>query len=363
MPPKARALTCDPRVERSLFSWRSYALVLFVIAGAIVITLAFLFQDEGLLDLVPTSRLIWTIVNIFGISALLTLAAGLYHRHTVQRPVEQVLSFTKAMSEGEFSARIPERSGPLRNEFDVMVSDLNGMAAELGSVEALRSDFVASVSHEMKTPLAVISNYTTIMQDPSLSDEERCAYARKCGDAARRLSGMVADILRLNKLENQAIFPELVAFDLSEHLAECLIGFEEALGTAGLELEVELDEDVTMEGDAELLALVWNNLIGNAIKFSEPGGCVSVRMSAHDGWATVVVTDEGCGIAAEDQRRIFDKFYQADDSHSVQGNGLGLALVRRVVDLHGGTVAVESALGQGSAFTVRLPLAVAQQER
>lgn len=345
----------DSRVERSLFTWWSYAVVLFTFAAAVTITFALLFDGISL----PRDELVFraplALANIFAIAALFTVVWGLWRRHTTQKPIERILAFTEKVSCGDFSARVPERRGPLRNEFDVIAGDLNKMATELGSVEALRTDFVANVSHEMKTPLSVISNYATIMQDPTLSEEERIGYARKTGEAARRLSDMVANMLRLNKLENQAIFPEFERFDLSEQLAECILCVSDAFEQKSVGLDVGIAEGVAVEGDPELLALAWNNLIGNALKFTDAGGRVCVSLASVDGEARVSVADNGCGIAPNAIGRVFDKFYQADPSRSSTGNGLGLALVKRVVDLHGGRVELESEPGEGSEFSVMLP--------
>lgn len=344
----------DPRVERSLFTWWSYLVVLFTFAAAVTITFALLFDGVSL----PREELMWraplALANVFAIAALVTVVWGLYRRQTTQKPVDKILAFTERVASGDFSARVPERRGPLRNEFDVIAEDLNKMADELGSVEALRADFVANVSHEMKTPLSVMSNYATIMQDPTLSEDERIGYARRTGEAARRLSDMVANMLRLNKLENQAIFPEFERFDLSEQLAECILGMSDAFDQKGVGLDVDLTEGVAAEGDPELLTLAWNNLLSNALKFTDAGGRVRVALVADGGGARVTVADTGCGIAPEDAQRVFDKFYQADFSRASAGNGLGLALVKRVVDLHGGTIDLKSESGVGSEFTVAL---------
>ena len=266
------------------------------------------------------------------------------------------------MREGNFSYRIPPRRTKYQNEIDVIASDLNDMAQELGSVEALQSGFVADASHEMKTPLAIISNYTTIMQDPGLSEDERIEYACKCGEAARKLSNMVSDIMRLNKLEHQPFGQDATSIDLSEQLAQCLIGVSDVFDSKGIALDVDMQEGIRVEGDPELFLVVWNNLLSNACKFTDQGGRVTVSLSrqedADEGrtWARVQVSDTGCGIASDKIPRVFDKFYQGDESRSKEGNGLGLALTKRIVDLYNGKVGVRSELGVGTTFTVELPL-------
>ena len=228
------------------------------------------------------------------------------------------------------------------------------MTEELGSVETLRTDFIANVSHEMKTPLAVMQNYGTLLQSPELSDEKRIEYARGITDGSRRLADMMTNILKLNRLENQQIYPQTIEFDLGEQLCECLLQYENVWEKAEIEIDTDIAENVIVKADAELLSLVWNNLFSNAFKFTESGGTVSVTLSATEHHAIVKVKDTGCGMSPEIGAHIFEKFYQGDTSHSVQGNGLGLALVKKVVDIMQGEIRVESTIGKGTTFTVRI---------
>jgi len=231
---------------------------------------------------------------------------------------------------------------------------INQMAEELGSVETLRTDFIANVSHEMKTPLAVMQNYGTLLQSPDLSEEKRIEYAKGVTDGSRRMADMMTNILKLNRLENQQIYPQVSEFDLGEQLCELLLQYENVWEKANIEIETDIAEDVKVKADAELLGHVWNNLFSNAFKFTPSGGTVTVSLTATDHHAIVKVTDTGCGMTPEVGAHIFEKFYQGDTSHSVQGNGLGLALVKRVIDIMQGEIGVESAVGKGSTFTVRI---------
>ena len=344
----------DGRVQRSLFSWRSYVFVLFAFAAVVAITFAFLFQGSDAFNVLPVETRAFAVVNFLGVCAMATVLWGLWRRSTTQKPVERILEFTGRVADGDFSARIPERTKAERNEFDIIAADLNRMAEELESVEMLRSDFVASVSHEMKTPLAVITNYTTILQNPTLSEGERAEAASKCGEAARGLSDMVGNILRLNKLENQVIVPASEPFDLSEQLAGCVLAYDDVLEERGLELFADIDPDVIVRGDAELLALVWNNLLSNACKFTPKGGRVSVGLHVEGSHAVVEVADTGCGMTEDEARHVFDKFYQADGSHAAEGNGLGLALAKKACDLQDASLSVESSPGEGTTFCVRM---------
>ena len=213
------------------------------------------------------------------------------------------------------------------------------------------------MSHELKTPLAVIQNYGTMLQQPNLDEEDRKDYARTVTNASQRLASLITNILKLNKLENQQIYPRKERFDLGEQLCECLLGFENAWEAKNLEIETDIADGVTVESDRELLSLVWNNLFSNAIKFTEEGGKVGLNLYKDTGHAVVEVSDTGCGISPEVGAHIFEKFYQGDTSHATQGNGLGLALVKRVVDIVGGEIGVRSELGKGTTFTVKIKAA------
>lgn len=221
-------------------------------------------------------------------------------------------------------------------------------------METLRTDFIANVSHEMKTPLAVMQNYGTLLQQPDLEDGQRMEYAKAITDSSRRLADMMTNILKLNRLENQQIFPQTAEYDLGEQLCECLLRYENVWEQSHIEIETEIEEDVRVKADAELLSLVWNNLFSNAFKFTEPGGTVSLSLHATEHHAIVTIRDSGCGMTPEVGAHIFEKFYQGDTSHATQGNGLGLALVKRVVDIMQGEISVESTVGVGTAFTVTI---------
>jgi signal transduction histidine kinase len=165
---------------------------------------------------------------------------------------------------------------------------------------------------------------------------------------------MMTNILKLNRLENQQIYPNLTTFDLGEQLCECLLQYEGTWERKNIEIETDIAEGVLVCADAELLSLVWSNLFSNAFKFTEDGGRVTLALTADEAYATVRVADTGCGMSAEVGAHIFEKFYQGDTSHATQGNGLGLPLVKRVVDIMQGEIGVESAVGVGTTFTVKI---------
>lgn len=296
-----------------------------------------------------------TFYNIILLTVLFGMIDAFRRAWMVGRPVRRILDGMNRIMSGDFETRIPymkgEQSG---NEFDAIIKGLNEMAVELSSVETLRSDFVSNVSHELKTPLAVIQNYGTMLQSPGLSEEERSEYARAITEQTRKLSSLITNILKLNRLENQQIYPERKEYNLTEQVCECLLGFEQAWEEKGLEIETDLEEDVMIFEDAELLSLVWNNLFSNAVKFSKRGGVIRVSVKRQGEKIHVAVSDEGCGISPEVGKHIFERFYQGDTSHATQGNGLGLALVKKVIDIVGGNIRVQSVLGEGTTFTVSL---------
>ena len=273
---------------------------------------------------------------------------------SVDRPVKKITDTTEKIMQGDFTVRVPVMHGSAVEGFNRIGTAINQMAQELASVETLRTDFIANVSHEMKTPLAVMQNYGTMLQQPDLEDEMRIEYAKAITDGSRRLADMMTNILKLNRLENQQIFPQATEYDLGEQLCECLLQYENIWEQSQIEIETEIEEDVRIKADAELLALVWNNLFSNAFKFTEPGGTVSLSLRATEHHAVVNVKDTGCGMSPEVGAHIFDKFYQGDTSHATQGNGLGLALVKRVVEIMHGEISVESAKGVGTTFQVKI---------
>ncbi len=296
-----------------------------------------------------------TFGNVMLLSLIFTIIDAVRRRATVELPVRKILKAAEQIMQGDFSVRIsPIGKLGQYNEFDEIIDCFNKLAQELGSVETLRTDFIANVSHEMKTPLAVMQNYGTLLQAPGLSEEQRMEYAKGVTDGARRMADMMTNILKLNRLENQQIFPQAEVFDLGEQLCECLLQFENVWEQNNIEIVTDIQDEVKVKGDQELLSLVWNNLLSNAFKFTEPGGWITVSLKEEAGQAVVKVQDTGCGMTPEVGAHIFEKFYQGDTSHSVQGNGLGLALVKRVVDITQGEIGVESTLGKGSTFTVKL---------
>jgi signal transduction histidine kinase len=296
-----------------------------------------------------------TFGNVLLLSFLCTVIDGVRRYYTVDRPVKKITDAAEQVMQGNLDIRIDTiKSIDLENGFNTIIDYFNRMTEELSGMETLRTDFIANVSHELKTPLAVMQNYGTLLQQPDLPEQQRLEYARAITDTARSLANMISNILKLNKLENQKIYPASVAYNLGDQLCECLVGLEDVWDKKGIEVFADVEEDVMVTADPQLLVLVWNNLFSNAIKFTEEGGKVTLTLKRENGRAVVQVADTGCGIRPEVGKHIFEKFYQGDTSHASKGNGLGLALVKRVIDIMGGDISVSSEVGKGSVFTVTI---------
>ena len=337
--------------------------VVFFMLIAFVVTccmLLFLETLQANMEMPLTQELIETAArltfgNVVLISFLCTVIDSARRWFMVTRPVQRIADAAGRITRGDFSVRVqPVFTMGGQDGFNTIIHAFNRMAEELSGIETLRADFISNVSHELKTPLAIIQSYGTMLQQPGLAEEQRREYARAVTDVSRRLADLITNILKLNKLENQQIYPEKEAFDLGEQLCECLLGFEDVWEDKGIELVTDLAEAVIVKSDRSLLSLVWNNLISNALKFTPSGGCVSVSLKADGAFAVVRVSDTGCGISRSVGAHIFEKFYQGDTSHATQGNGLGLALVKRVMDIVDGDISVSSEIGRGSIFTVTI---------
>lgn len=293
--------------------------------------------------------------GILALALVCTVIDVARRRVTVDRPVRKILGATDRIAAGDFSVRLePVHPYGRYDEYDRIMENLNKMAAELSKTAVLNNDFVANVSHELKTPLAVVQNYAAALKKDGVTDEERKHYADVLEDTAKKLTALVGNVLKLNRLENHEITPEFTKIDLEESLARAVLKYEDMIENKNLRLECDL-QSAEVYSVEEYLDIIWNNLISNAVKFTDPGGAIKVSLRLVGGKAVVSVADTGCGIDSGTGARIFEKFYQGDTSHAGEGNGLGLALVKKVIDVLGGEIHVESARGKGSVFTVSLP--------
>ena len=297
------------------------------------------------------------IIAVFVILYLVSLAAGVVISAIVGKrilnPVLRLGDAAKKIAGGDFSVRL-EEDGRIE-ELVLMARNFNLMAQELGATETFRDDFIANISHEFKTPLAAIEGYAVLLRDAELSLSEKNQYIEKIITATRRLSRLSANILKISQLEGQEIITDKKKFRLDEQLRQALLMLEDSWSRKSLELDLYLDDEVIYYGNDELLMQAWLNIISNAVKFTPEGGRITVSLTEESENVVVRISDTGIGMDEYTVHHVFDKFYQADTSRKAEGNGLGLALVSRIIKLCGGTVTVASAPGAGSAFTVTLP--------
>lgn len=349
------------RIAKILKSINSYMvfflLIAFVITCCMMLFITVLSKTVGIElseeNVTVAAKL--TLVNVLFLSFIIASLDAIRRKFTVDRPVKKITDAAEKIMQGDFSVRI-EKSNKFNSEdkFNEIIEYFNKMAEELSGTETLRTDFIANVSHELKTPLAVIQNYGTLLQQPGMTEEKRMEYSKAITEASRRLADLITNILKLNKLENQQIVPIFEEYNLSEQLCECLLNFEDLWEKKDIDIETDIEDGVTVRADGEMLSLVWNNLFSNAIKFTDRGGRVSLKVNTDREYAIVKISDTGCGISKEVGAHIFDKFYQGDTSHATQGNGLGLALVKRVIDITQSDISVESEVGKGTTFTVKV---------
>lgn len=301
-----------------------------------------------------TAIVVLAMIGLTLVAALIcTIIDYIRRKLMIDRPLQEILYATKQLAKGNFKVRlIPNHSYDSYNEFDYIKDDLNKMAGELSQSEVLKTDFVSNVSHEIKTPVSVIMNYAKALDDDTLDKETRKKYLSILQDSCKSLSTLVTNILKLNKLENQKLNIEIERFNLSESLSSCILRFEDIIERKDILLECDIEEDLYINSNESYLELVWNNLISNALKFTEKDGTVKVYLKKIDDEYVVKVSDTGCGIDEETGKHMFDKFYQGDTSHQKEGNGLGLPLVKKVIDVLGGTIGIESEVGVGTTFTI-----------
>lgn len=348
-------MTGKTKAERILFHISRfvtfYLLMAFVVTTTMVLFLRSMALDVALIRSNARLTFLYTLV----VTAAFCVVDDFRRQRSVDRPFARIMEALEQLGKGDYSVRldVEHRDFSRTGLVDICLG-INALAQELSGVETLRTDFISNVSHELKTPLTAVQNYAMLLRDPTLPEQKQMEYTAAIVQTTRRLADMISNILKLNKLENQQIYPVHERFDLGEQLGASVLEWENAWEKKQLELECDIQEDVFVDSDSALLELVWSNLLSNAIKFSEPGGKLTVRMWAEESWASVSISDTGCGMSPETGAHIFEKFYQGDTAHATQGNGLGLALVKRVVDIMGAEISVSSVQGKGSTFTIRI---------
>ncbi len=348
--------------RNSIISFRSYFTLFLAIIIAVSLSTVAVYQFIEAFFGIETSPIIIELVSRYSFFLSLTILVvfiiinALTKRFLVDTPLKKILKATDRITAGDFSVRITDgKEEHVRTEFDLIAYRLDKMAEELGGMEVLQENFLSNISHEMKTPLATLQNYATLIETEE--DMERIKeYAAIISMTTRKFSTLITNILKLNKLENQTIFPEKERYNLAEQIRVALLDSEALWSSKDLMIESNLPDSLFICADEELLGIVWNNLISNAIKFTPDGGRISVGIEEVDDGIKVYISDTGVGMNKEETERIFDKFYQVDHSHKTEGNGLGLALVKKITDITGTRIEVVSEKGKGSTFSVLFPL-------
>lgn len=291
-----------------------------------------------------------TITSLIISTVIATIISGIASKR-ILRPIRTLSKATEEVAKGNFSVKI---GIPKDYEFALLAKNFNKMVHELSSIETLRNDFVSNVSHEIKTPIASIQGFAKLIQDKNLDDDERSEFTDIIISESSRLSKLTSNILKLSKLENQEVITGKAEFALDEQIRCAILIMEPEWSEKGIDLDIDLDK-VSIIGNEDLLQQVWLNIIGNAIKFTEKGGTIGIKLMDLQDKIVIKVSDNGVGMNEETQRHIFDKFYQGDKSHLSKGNGLGLSLVKRIIELCDGEIKVRSKLYYGTTFTIGLP--------
>lgn len=282
---------------------------------------------------------------------------SIIQRSAITIPVLHIREQLQRISEGDFETELPKEKTLFDiSEFNPIIEDLNKTTRELRLNNSTNIDFINNVSHEFKTPLAVIQNYTKLLQNENLNSEQRAEYIKIVNNSIDELNTLVSNALKLNRLEHQSIFPNKISFDLSEQIVEAVLNFENMIEEKKIDLKLELEENIIVSSEKELTSHIWLNIISNAIKFTDCGGSISIKTMKLDDCAVVTISDNGCGIAKEDKPFIFDKYYRGSTDVSSKGNGLGLSLTKRICDALGINISFESEFGKGTTFVISFDL-------
>lgn len=291
------------------------------------------------------------IQNAF-LSIIIGTILTLFVIHLPLRPLHTIIRAIHDVAEGKFDTKLYIEHP---KEFRELSHSFNQMTSELSGIEILRSDFINNFSHEFKTPIVSILGFAKLLKKDTLSSRERDEYLDIIIDESSRLASLSANILNLSKVESISLLSDFTSFRLSEQIRESIVQLENQWAGKKIDFDLELAE-VKIRGNESLLKQVWINLIDNAVKFSPENSAISISLLQQGDSALFSIRDQGAGMDGETQKHIFEKFYQGDKSHAAAGNGLGLSLVKRIVELHHGTVTVESELEKGSTFCLMLPL-------
>lgn len=287
---------------------------------------------------------------------LLLVAIGLWIytvTHNATNPMKEVSSAMRKIADGDYNVEL--YTGETGKEFMQLEADFNAMVTQLKNNEYLHKDFSSNISHEFKTPLAIIKGYADLLQSDNLSDEDRKLYSGQIAQESRRLTSLTSNLLKLSSLDYNETHMKLTRFSLDEQIRQVILGMETKWSEKNIRMDLELRK-IEFTGEEELLIQVWMNLLDNAIKFTPEGGKISVVAMKTKDEITVTIEDDGIGMSEETMNHIFEQFYRGDTENRYEGSGLGLSLVQRIVNLHKGSVLVESVQGSGSIFMITLPV-------
>lgn len=329
------------------------SLIIFLIMLVSVIIAFILNSYFNILPVLASDVIIWPIINLYIVSLIIGTFIAAIIGKIILPPIVKISEALMEVAKGNFNIKITDEKHPIK-ELQKMSRNFNIMVNELNNIETFRNDFIDNVSHEFKTPLASIDGYAMLLQDNTLTDVKKGEYIDKILSNTKRLSTLVYTILQISKLEHQEIITEKRKFKLDEQLRQTLLFLEHKWADKNIDLDLSLDE-TTFYGNEELLSQVWINILDNAIKFTPSNGIITCTLRHSSDWITAAISDTGIGMTEDVKKYIFDKFYQGDESHSSEGNGLGLALVKRIINLCGGIVEVNSEIGKGSTFIIKLP--------
>lgn len=352
-------------MKRSKTGYFSFSVFLptFLVIAMIGIFNIHVFSSFIEFETIPFKQAVAIVLLWLVLSLLITFLIRYNTIRLYEMPMKRLAKATHEVAHGDFSVYVePIHTSEKYDYLDYMILDFNKMVEELGSVETLKTDFFSHVSHEIKTPLAVIQNYAQLLESDELSEQSRKEYAQIINDSTKKLSHLITNILKINKLEKQNIDCHYENYDICYQICDCLLSFEKLWDQKNMDIEVNIEEKRVVFSDRELMMLVWNNLISNAIKFTDVKGKITVKEWVEKQRCIVEISDNGCGIDDKTMEHIFDKFYQGDTSHAMQGNGLGLALVAQIMPLLNGEITVTSQVGEGSTFRVGIPLYAQETE-
>lgn len=328
--------------------------VFFVMALSSILT-AFFYMSLSTLRLIPDwiFMTLWAPTLALAVSLIIGTAITFVVARLILRPLEDLIRATHKVADGDFSVHIDEKDSVA--EFNELIRSFNYMTEELGRHEIFCKDFINTFSHEFKTPIVSIRGFAKRLRDDVLPPETRREYIDIIISETERLSKLSTNILLLSKYENQEILTDKTEFSLDEQIRRLIVLLERQWKQKKIGWNIEL-KAANYYGNAEMTSQIWLNLLSNAIKFSPEGSIISVSLTHVPGGISVSIGDEGPGMSEEIAPHVFEKFYQGDASHKKEGNGLGLSIVKRVVELCGGSIRLKTAPGEGSVFTVTLPV-------